>query len=102
MKNRIELIRDNLKNRKLDAYIIPTNDPHFSEEIADHWKCFEWLSELEDLVGAFGSIALTKEKAALWVDPRYHNVNKDELKVFVLNREELKQVIKVLEEKENE
>ena len=90
MKNRIELIRDNLKNRKLDAYIIPTNDPHFSEEIADHWKCFEWLSELEDLVGAFGSIALTKEKAALWVDPRYHNVNKDELKVKGIDLKKLR------------
>jgi Xaa-Pro aminopeptidase len=52
----------------LDAYIIPTNDPHQSEYVADHWKSREWIS---GFTGSAGIIVVTRGHAGLWTDSRY-------------------------------
>ena len=35
---RIAALREAMKQHKIDAYIIPTSDPHMSEYPADCWK----------------------------------------------------------------
>ncbi|SCY00753.1 aminopeptidase P family protein [Alkaliphilus peptidifermentans] len=52
----------------LDAYIIPSADPHQSEYIPDHWKARSWIS---GFTGSNGTVVVTKEVAGLWTDGRY-------------------------------
>lgn len=38
IKNRIENLRELMKENKMDAYIVPSFDAHQSEYVAEHWK----------------------------------------------------------------
>ncbi|MEM9884611.1 MAG: aminopeptidase P family protein [Bacteroidota bacterium] len=53
---------------EIDAYIIPSSDPHQSEYVADHWKVREWLSGFD---GSAGTLVVTQDWAGLWTDSRY-------------------------------
>ncbi len=66
---RILKLRDLLKKTKIDAYIIPTSDPHQSEYVADHWKSREWIS---GFTGSAGVVVVTADHAGLWTDSRYY------------------------------
>ena len=57
-----------MKQHKIDAYIIPTSDPHMSEYPADCWKYREWIS---GFTGSAGTVIITADKAGLWTDSRY-------------------------------
>jgi len=65
---RIALLRDAMKGKGLDAYIVPTEDPHISEYPADCWKCREWIS---GFTGSAGTVVVTADRAGLWTDSRY-------------------------------
>ena len=65
---RIAAIREAMKQHKIDAYIIPTSDPHMSEYPADCWKYREWIS---GFTGSAGTVIITADKAGLWTDSRY-------------------------------
>ena len=41
---RVEKLRGYMKKKKLDAFIIPSNDPHMSEYTPAHWQCRQWIS----------------------------------------------------------
>ncbi|MDR2066140.1 MAG: aminopeptidase P family protein [Prevotellaceae bacterium] len=66
--NNIEKLRNYMRKEKTDAFIIPSNDPHFSEYVANCWKCREWIS---GFTGSAATVAVTDKKAALWTDSRY-------------------------------
>ncbi len=68
LKLRLENLRNTMRNQDIDACIIPGTDPHAGEYIADHWKEREWISGFD---GSAGTVALTLEKAGVWVDSRY-------------------------------
>ncbi len=51
-----------------DAFVIPSNDPHFGEYVQDYYKCREWLSGFS---GSAGTLVVTLFQAALWTDSRY-------------------------------
>ena len=65
---RIAALREAMKQHKIDAYIIPTFDPHMSEYPADCWKYREWIS---GFTGSAGTVVMTADKAGLWTDSRY-------------------------------
>lgn len=65
---RVEKLRGYMKKKKLDAFIIPSNDPHMSEYTPAHWQCRQWISGFN---GSAGIAVVTLEKAALWTDSRY-------------------------------
>lgn len=65
---RIAALRKAMKQHKIDAYIIPTSDPHMSEYPADCWKYREWIS---GFTGSAGTVIITADKAGLWTDSRY-------------------------------
>lgn len=65
---RIAALREAMKQHKIDAYIIPTSDPHMSEYPADCWKYREWIS---GFTGSAGTVIITADKAELWTDSRY-------------------------------
>ena len=65
---RIAALREAMKQHKIDAYIIPTSDPHMSEYPVDCWKYREWIS---GFTGSAGTVIITADKAGLWTDSRY-------------------------------
>ncbi|MDD2799593.1 MAG: aminopeptidase P family protein [Bacteroidales bacterium] len=65
---RIELLRKAMVKKGLEAYIVPSTDPHISEYIASRWKSREWISGFN---GSAGTVVVTLEDAGLWTDSRY-------------------------------
>ncbi|KAM0952039.1 putative xaa-Pro aminopeptidase [Dioscorea sansibarensis] len=52
----------------IDAYIIPSQDAHQSEFIAE---CFMRRAYISGFTGSAGTAVVTRDKAALWTDARY-------------------------------
>lgn len=65
---RIGALREEMKKYGLDAYLIPSSDPHLSEYPAEHWKSRQWISGFS---GSAGTVVVTADKAGLWTDSRY-------------------------------
>lgn len=65
---RISALREAMRVKNIDAYIIPSSDPHLSEYPADCWKSREWISGFD---GSAGTVVVTADKAGLWTDSRY-------------------------------
>lgn len=65
---RIASLRSKMKQYDIDAYIIPSSDPHASEYPADCWKSRAWIS---GFTGSAGTVVVTADKAGLWTDSRY-------------------------------
>ena len=61
-------LRVAMKAHQIDAFIIPTTDPHMSEYPASCWKYREWIS---GFTGSAGTVVVTLDKAGLWTDSRY-------------------------------
>lgn len=76
-KKRVAALRGLMKREQLDAYIIPSFDPHQSEYVHDHWKAITWISNFS---GSAGTLIITLEEALLWTDSRYYTQAKLELK----------------------
>ncbi|KAL7126430.1 hypothetical protein ABFS83_14G186600 [Erythranthe nasuta] len=55
-------------NINIDAYIIPSQDAHQSEFIAE---CYTRRTYISGFTGSAGTAVVTKDKAALWTDGRY-------------------------------
>ncbi|WP_417799474.1 aminopeptidase P family N-terminal domain-containing protein [Tenacibaculum sp.] len=68
VNERLKALRDFMSIQKIDAFIIPSTDPHQSEYVADHWKLREYFS---GFTGSAGTLIVTKDRAALWTDSRY-------------------------------
>ncbi len=73
---KIAAIRQYMHQLKLDAYIIPSTDPHQSEYIADHWQARRWAT---GFTGSAGTLVVTAEFAGLWTDSRYFVQAEEEL-----------------------
>lgn len=61
-------IRRQMRNDRVDAYIIPSADPHISEYLPDRYKCIYFTS---GFTGSAGTLVITQEFAGLWTDARY-------------------------------
>lgn len=46
IQERLEALRQRMAKRDLEAYIIPTSDPHQSEYVPDHYKARVYMSGL--------------------------------------------------------
>ena len=65
---RIAALREAMRQQHVDAYIIPSSDPHLSEYPSDRWKSRAWISGFN---GSAGTVVVTTDKAGLWTDSRY-------------------------------
>lgn len=68
INNRIQTLRTLFSREGIQAFIIPSTDPHLSEYVAPHWKSREWIS---GFTGSAGTVVVTTSKAGLWTDSRY-------------------------------
>ncbi|MEO0628196.1 MAG: aminopeptidase P family protein, partial [Bacteroidota bacterium] len=57
-----------MKAAGIDAYLVPSTDPHMSEYVAPRWQGRSWLS---GFTGSAGTLIVTKNWAGLWTDSRY-------------------------------
>jgi Xaa-Pro aminopeptidase len=74
---RLQALRQYMASNQLDAFIIPSTDPHQSEYVADHWKLRTYFS---GFTGSAGTLVVTQDIAALWTDSRYFLQFEDECK----------------------
>ena len=65
---RLERVRDSMKSHGVAALLVPSSDPHLSEYLPERWQGRQWLS---GFTGSMGTVAVTLESAALFVDSRY-------------------------------
>jgi len=65
---KLAAIRSLMKQQHIDAYIIPSSDPHISEYLPDRYQCIAWAS---GFTGSAGTLAITPDFAGLWTDSRY-------------------------------
>lgn len=77
IKKRLEALRAAMKSEGVDALIIPANDPHQSEYVAEHWKVRTYFS---GFTGSAGLLVVLADYAALWTDSRYFLQAETELK----------------------
>ncbi len=61
-------IRQQMAEQRIDAYIIPSSDPHISEYLPKRFKCIAWAS---GFTGSAGTLVITQDFAGLWTDSRY-------------------------------
>lgn len=87
----IAKIRDILKTNEVDAFIVPTDDPHMSEYVAPYFSRREYVS---GFTGSAGTVVLTSQQSVLFTDGRYHNQAEIELDAenWVLMKSGLKDV----------
>lgn len=73
---RVEKMREWMRENDLCAFIFPSTDPHSGEYVPDHWKSREWISGFN---GSAGTAVVTLHSAALWTDSRYFLAAADQL-----------------------
>lgn len=67
-ENRLAALREELKRRGLDGFIVPISDEHMSEYVGDYAQRLHWLTGFG---GSAGFAAVTLTHAAIFVDGRY-------------------------------
>ncbi len=65
---RLAALREELKRRGMDGFIIPISDEHMSEYVGDYAQRLAWLTGFG---GSAGFAAVTLTHAAIFVDGRY-------------------------------
>ncbi|TFH03678.1 MAG: aminopeptidase P family protein, partial [Spirochaetales bacterium] len=68
LRERIAALRIQMATSSIDAYIVPSTDPHQSEYPPQRWKSRGWISGFN---GSAGTVVVTAERAGLWTDSRY-------------------------------
>ena len=65
---KVSILRNEMKLKGLDAYIIPSTDPHISEYVPEHWSSRSFVSGFN---GSAGTVVITQSVAGVWTDGRY-------------------------------
>ena len=65
---RLNALREELKRRGLDGFIVPISDEHMSEYVGDYAQRLGWLTGFG---GSAGFACVTLTHAAIFVDGRY-------------------------------
>lgn len=68
VQERLSALRNLMKEKKVDAYLIPTDDFHGSEYVGDYFKCRKYIT---GFTGSAGTAVVTQDMAGLWTDGRY-------------------------------
>jgi len=77
IKERIEQLRIEMRERGIEAYIVPSSDPHQSEYVAEHYTARTFIT---GFTGSAGTAIITLKDACLWTDGRYFIQAENELK----------------------
>ena len=67
--NLLHEVRNFMKQKSVDAIIVPTDDPHMSEYVAPFFGRREFISGFS---GSAGTVIITHNESVLFTDGRYH------------------------------
>jgi len=65
---RLAQARALMSREGIDAWLVPSADPHLSEYLPGYWQGRQWLSGFH---GSVGTLIITRDFAGLWADSRY-------------------------------
>lgn len=68
VNERITALRERMKEKKIDAYLVPTDDFHASEYVGEYFKCRKYIT---GFTGSAGTAVIMQDMAGLWTDGRY-------------------------------
>ena len=68
INQRITKLRQLMKERGIDLYIIPTSDFHQSEYVGSYFEARHYMSGFS---GSAGTLIVREDEAYLWTDGRY-------------------------------
>lgn len=68
IKERLLKLREQMKEKGIDVYIVPTADFHQTEYVGEYFKARKFITNFS---GSAGTAVITLEEAKLWVDGRY-------------------------------
>ena len=68
ISERIAELRVLMKEKNIDAYVVPTADFHQSEYVGEHFKARKFITGFS---GSAGTAVITADEARLWTDGRY-------------------------------
>ena len=68
VKERITALREVMAEKKIDAYLVPTDDFHASEYVGEYFKCRKYIT---GFTGSAGRAVIMQDMAGLWTDGRY-------------------------------
>jgi len=77
VQERIEKLRGLMRENGIDAYIVPSSDPHQSEYVAEHYASRTFIT---GFTGSAGTSVITLKESGLWTDGRYFSQAENELK----------------------
>ena len=77
IKQKLNALRILMKEKKIDAYLEPTDDFHGSEYVGDYFKCRKYIT---GFTGSAGTAIITQDMAGLWTDGRYFIQAADQLR----------------------
>lgn len=101
IKEKLTALRNIMKEKKIDAYLVPTDDFHGSEYVGDYFKCRKYIT---GFTGSAGTAVIMQDMAGLWTDGRYFIQAADQLRgstidLFKSGEPEVPTVHKFLKEK---
>ncbi len=68
IKDRLEMLRQEMDKRNISIYLVPTSDFHESEYVGDYFKARQYIT---GFTGSAGMAVITMSEAFLWTDGRY-------------------------------
>lgn len=77
IRDRLARLRNKMREKGIDYYMIPTSDYHNSEYVNDYFKVREYYS---GFTGSNGTLVVGADSAGLWTDGRYFIQAENELK----------------------
>ena len=73
---KLAALRARMAAASVDAFVVPSQDPHFSEYVP---TCFERRAWISGFTGSAGTAVVTAREALLWTDGRYFTQASQEL-----------------------
>ena len=97
---RITALRKQMKEKGIDAYLVPTDDFHGSEYVGDYFKCRKYIT---GFTGSAGTAVIMQDMAGLWTDGRYfvqaeEQLSGSEIKLYRMGEPEFPTLDEFLEE----
>jgi len=99
IKKRISKLRTFMKEKGMDAYVIPSADNHQSEYVGEFFKARAYIT---GFTGSAGTAVITKDEVGLWTDGRYflqaeHQLEGSGAKLFKMGNQGVPTVLEYIE-----
>lgn len=100
IQERLSSLRALMKEKGIDAYLVPTDDFHASEYVGDYFKCRKFIT---GFTGSAGTAVVMQDMAGLWTDGRYfiqaaQQLEGSTVKLFKMGEPDVPTVHEFLEE----